>query len=156
MKSIEIISGGQTGADRAALDFAIHHGLPHSGWCPLGRLAEDGIIPARYALSETSLPDYRQRTEWNVRDSDFTLIFTLALHPRGGSLETIAFARELGRPFLHVSRGLGGDPVSTLRQLFTSRAIPRLNVAGSRESEEPGIYSWVYDTLAEAMGEGAS
>lgn len=71
-----IISGGQTGADRAALDFAIAHDIPHGGWCPSGRLAEDGRIPSRYQLRETPSPDYAQRTEWNVRDSDGTVIFS--------------------------------------------------------------------------------
>ena len=70
-----IVSGGQTGADRAALDWAIERGIPHGGWCPRGRRAEDGRIDRRYALRETPAHDYQQRTRWNVRDSDGTLIF---------------------------------------------------------------------------------
>ncbi len=81
----KIISGGQTGADRAALDFAIARGIPHGGWCPRGRLAEDGTIPALYQLSETPGPDHAQRTEWNVRDSDGTVIFSIAPALTGGS-----------------------------------------------------------------------
>ena len=73
----KIVSGGQTGADRAGLDFAIAHGIPHGGWCPKGRKAEDGTIPERYGLSETSRADYLQRTEANVRESDGTVIFTV-------------------------------------------------------------------------------
>lgn len=69
MKSvIRIVSGGQTGADRAALDWAIANNVPHGGWCPKGRKAEDGAIPAHYALKETPSASYLQRTEWNMRD----------------------------------------------------------------------------------------
>ena len=70
-----IVSGGQSGADRAALDFAISRGIPHSGWCPKGRKAEDGAIDARYNLTETPSANYLQRTEWNARDFDGTVIF---------------------------------------------------------------------------------
>jgi hypothetical protein len=79
----KIISGGQTGADRAALDFAIYHDIRHGGWCPKGRLAEDGMIERRYELQETSSKSYPQRTEKNVRDSDGTAIFAQKL--TGGS-----------------------------------------------------------------------
>jgi hypothetical protein len=70
--AVKVISGGQTGADRAGLDFAMAQGIAHGGWCPRGRLAEDGTIPARYQLEETPEADYAQRTEWNVRDADGT------------------------------------------------------------------------------------
>ena len=69
----KIISGGQTGADRAALDFAILHDIPHGGWCPKGRLAENGVIATRYELQETSTKQYPQRTEKNVQDADGTV-----------------------------------------------------------------------------------
>lgn len=94
---MKIISGGQTGADRAALDFALTLGIPHGGWCPRGRLAEDGPVPERYILSETPTRAYAVRTEWNVRDSDGTVIFTLGWPPlSGGSLKTWKFAESLG------------------------------------------------------------
>ena len=73
-----IISGGQIGVDRAALDWAIAHNIQHGGWCPTGRRAEDGIIPERYRLREAPGRNYQQRTKWNVRDSDATLIVTSA------------------------------------------------------------------------------
>jgi predicted Rossmann-fold nucleotide-binding protein len=82
---LKIISGGQTGADRAALDFAIKHGMPHGGWCPQGRIAEDGPIDAKYQLHETPSADYVQRTEWNVRDSDGTVIFSVGKELSGCS-----------------------------------------------------------------------
>jgi hypothetical protein len=103
-KPLKIVSGGQTGADRAALDFALEHGFPHGGWCPQGRLAEDGTIDHCYRLKETPSPTYAQRTEWNVRDSDGTVIFTLTRELAGGSLLTADFARRLGKPLLHLSR----------------------------------------------------
>jgi hypothetical protein len=77
----QLVSGGQTGADRAALDFAIQHGLKHGGWCAKGRRAEDGRIPGWYELKETQATSYVQRTEWNVRDSDGTVIFTVPFWP---------------------------------------------------------------------------
>jgi hypothetical protein len=72
-----IVSGGQAGVDRAALDWAIARGIPHGGWCPAGRIAEDGMIPERYQLRETASPGYRERTRRNVEDSDGTLILNL-------------------------------------------------------------------------------
>ena len=77
VRGITILSGGQTGADRAALDFAIEFGLAHGGWCPRGRLAEDGPIDERYDLTETPSRRYNQRTEWNIRDSDATVVFSI-------------------------------------------------------------------------------
>jgi hypothetical protein len=102
-----IVSGGQTGADRAALDWAITHGVPHGGWCPAGRIAEGGVIPARYQLTE--VPDgggYRQRTEANVCDSHATLIVSIAPELTGGSHETMLFARRLAKPWLHLHPGM--------------------------------------------------
>ncbi len=75
---VKIVSGGQTGADRAALDFAIDHGIPHGGWCPRGRKCEDGTIADCYKLNETPSAEYPQRTEWNVRDSDGTVVFSMS------------------------------------------------------------------------------
>src|ERR1051326_9418797 len=85
MKLKKIVSGGQTGVDRACLDFAIKHRIRHGGWCPRGRLAEDGRIPARYKLKETPRASYAQRTESNVRDSDATVIFSISPRLRGGT-----------------------------------------------------------------------
>jgi hypothetical protein len=101
----KIISGGQTGADRMALDWAIWHRIPHGGWCPKGRKAEDGPIGSKYLLKETPTSNYAQRTEWNVRDSDGTVIFSLAPALTGGSKKTIKFAIKHKKPWRHISRG---------------------------------------------------
>src|SRR4051794_26180413 len=95
--NITIISGGQTGADRAALDFAIAHGLSHRGWCPRQRRAEDGIIPAQYVLQETPSGHYSQRTEWNVRDSDATVVFSIKPRLTGGTRLTFELARRFDK-----------------------------------------------------------
>src|SRR6478735_3602017 len=87
-----VVSGGQTGADRAALDWAIAKGIPHGGWCPKGRKAEDGPIDNGYRLQETPSANYVQRTEWNVRDSDSTVIFSIGETLTGGSKKTVDLA----------------------------------------------------------------
>lgn len=143
----KLVSGGQTGADRAALDAALALGLPHGGWCPKGRKAEDGTIPLRYALVETTRAGYPQRTQWNVRDSDGTVVFTLAKAASGGSRKTITVARGLGKPCLHLARDAGGDAASLLRDFIESHQIGTLNIAGSRESKEPGLGDWVKAVL---------
>ena len=132
-----IVSGGQTGVDRAALDVALALGLPCGGWCPRGRRAEDGPIDERYPLRETPSPDYPQRTEWNVRDSDGTLVLTRG-RPGGGTALTIALARRLGRPCLVVDLASDPDP-DPVRRWVESEGIRTLNVAGPRESQQPGI-----------------
>jgi Circularly permutated YpsA SLOG family len=144
----KIISGGQTGADRAALDFALAHGIPHGGWCPKGRRAEDGPIVLRYQLKETSSADYAQRTEWNVRDSDATIIFSLNHKLSGGTLKALEFARQYGKPLLHVCCS-DTDTSSKLKSFLQDDRVKMLNVAGPRESEEPGIYEFVRSILEE-------
>jgi len=95
MKPIpKIVSGGQTGADRAALDWALEHNVPSAGWCPKGRKAEDGPIDPKYPLKEMPSAAYLQRTEWNVRDSDVSVLFSIQPTLSGGSKRTMEFARE--------------------------------------------------------------
>ena len=93
----KVVSGGQTGVDRAALDVALMLGIPCGGWCPKGRLAEDGVIPPHYPLRESDSRDYAYRTRLNVRDSDGTLILHRGVL-NGGTALTLRCARELGRP----------------------------------------------------------
>src|SRR5436309_586670 len=94
-----ILSGGQTGVDRAALDVALALGLPCDGWCPRGRKAEDGPLPDRYPLRETPTDAYAERTAWNVRDADGTLVL-LRGRPSGGTALTIELADRYGKPCL--------------------------------------------------------
>jgi hypothetical protein len=136
----KIISGGQTGADRAALDFAIEHGIPHGGWCPKDRKAEDGSIAWHYQLKETPSSEYAQRTEWNVRDSDGTVIFSFGATLTGGPKKTADFAKKHGKPCLHVSAHLHGDRApDVLRKFVEDHRIKVLNVAGPRASKEPTV-----------------
>jgi predicted Rossmann fold nucleotide-binding protein DprA/Smf involved in DNA uptake len=154
-RRITIISGGQTGADRAALDFAIEHGLPHGGWCPRARLAEDGPISARYELRETPSRKYAQRTEWNIRDSDATLVLSIAADPKGGTRLTLDLARRLGKPVLHVSRAASGgdyrDLAAQVDAFLSEHAVQILNVAGPRASQEPEVTAFVWEILQGAL-----
>lgn len=137
MKLRKIISGGQTGVDRAALDVALELGIPCGGWCPKGRLAEDGVIDARYPLQETPSEEYAQRTEWNVRDADGTLILSWGI-PTGGTAFTISCAKKLQKPCLvfdlqkKVNRQRFND-------WLNDNNICVLNIAGPRESHQPGF-----------------
>jgi predicted Rossmann-fold nucleotide-binding protein len=133
-----IISGGQTGVDRAALDVALELGIPCGGWCPLGRRAEDGRLPERYPLQETPTADYAERTEWNVRDSDGTLVL-LRGEPSGGTALTIELARKHKKPCLVVNVGDAAKVEDVCTWLGEQR-IQVLNVAGPRESNEAGVY----------------
>jgi Circularly permutated YpsA SLOG family len=140
-----LVSGAQTGADRAALEFALSHGLPHGGWCPKGRRAEDGRIPPRYALIETPSQDYAQRTRWNVRDSDATLIISGSPTLTGGSAYTRRCAEELAKPWLHVHPG--NDDPKTIKDFLERHRVKTLNIAGPRESTEPGITEYAAAVL---------
>ncbi len=133
-----VISGGQTGVDRAGLDAAIDEGIPNGGWCPKDRRSEDGRIPERYDLVETPLADAAQRTEWNVRDSDGTLVLTIG-EPTGGTALTVRLAREHRKPCLVVELGGHPDPEAAMAW-FEEYGISVLNVAGPRESTFPGIH----------------
>src|SRR5437868_6551707 len=144
----KIISGGQTGPDRAALDIAIKLNIPHGGWCPKGRLAEDGIIENSYKLSETPSSDPAQRTEWNVRDSDATVIFSISPRLSGGSAKTKALARQYRKPCLPVSRERDAETAKEkLAKFLAEYKIQILNVAGPRGSEEPAVAEFVSQTL---------
>jgi hypothetical protein len=134
----KVVSGGQTGVDRAALDVCLERGFPCGGWCPRGRKAEDGPIEPRYPLRETPSADYRQRTRWNVRDSDGTLVLTRGA-PRGGTALTIATAGKLAKPCLVLD--LDRQPkTDEVRHWAREHRVHILNVAGPRESEAEGIY----------------
>ena len=142
----KVVSGGQTGVDRAALDAARAHTLPQGGWCPNGRRAEDGVIPDRYPLQETPSEEYRQRTEWNVRDSDGTLIITDDDEIVGGTAVTHRAARRMSKPVVH-ARTSDAVPVEMIQAWCEDNDIRVLNVAGPRESEATGVYDRARDLL---------
>ena len=133
-----IVSGGQTGVDRAALDVALQLALGCGGWCPKGRRAEDGPLDERYPLRETPLRQYEQRTDWNVRDSNGTLIlFRTGMD--GGTRLTRERARSRRRPCKTVDLDQNPGTEAVMRWIRRHR-IRVLNVAGPRESSGPGVY----------------
>lgn len=133
----KIISGGQTGVDRAALDAAMELGIPCGGWCPRGRRSEDGAIPDNYPLQETGALSYNKRTKLNIHDSDGTLILNRG-ELDGGTAYTVVLAEKIGKPHLIVDLEKA-DP-QEVRKWFTEKDIRVLNVAGPREGKRPGIY----------------
>ena len=148
----KIISGGQTGADRAALDFAMEWNIRHGGWIPKGRRAEDGKLPEKYQLREMNSTDYARRTEQNVIDSDGTLIFS---HGKltGGSLLTRRMALKNGRPWFHVDL-LQTNSLSAAQSIHAwveKQRIGVLNVAGPRQSQDKRIYRATFDILEAAL-----
>jgi hypothetical protein len=135
----KVVSGGQTGVDRAALDVALELGIPCGGWCPQGRRAEDGPLAPRYPLMETPSAEYVQRTEWNIRDSDGTLVLTRG-KPTEGTAFTIELANMMKKPCLIIE--LEGPPSeAAVRAWAVTHGVRVLNVAGPRESKCPGIYA---------------
>ena len=161
MELQKVISGGQTGVDRAALDAALVCGIPIGGWCPRGRRAEDGAIPTRYPLEETPSPDYPMRTRWNVRDSHATLIVTVG-RLDGGTQLTGKIAAELGRPCAFVRSDRSSDVEVAVAFI---RTVPGsiLNVAGPRESRVQGVFasahavlSRVFERFADEEGEAVA
>lgn len=145
MNQLKIISGGQTGVDRAALEVAIELNLPHGGWCPRGRRAEDGPIDARFQLQETEQYEYRFRTERNILDSDGTLVLhRQAVH--GGTALTIQLARLHHRPLCVIDLKQKRLP-GYLEDWLVTHDIRILNVAGPRESTDPGVGRLARETL---------
>lgn len=146
-----IMSGGQTGADRAALDFAISRKIPHHGWCPKGRLAEDGPLNPIYKLTETSSDQYPPRTEKNVQHSDGTVIFNQQEGLERGCALTERMCMKHQKPCLLLV-GIGSDRVEeharNVSTFIMRNRIEKLNVAGNRESKQPGMYNHVFAVLS--------
>jgi hypothetical protein len=153
MKStLKIIAGGQTGVDRAALEWALANGVPHGGWCPKGRKAEDGVIPPQFQLRETGSDNYSIRTRRNVRDSGGTVIFSERAELTGGTKETAEFAKEIGKPLLKLVSSAGIQESATqLNSFLKEHGIVVLNVAGPRASEEPEVSQFVNAVLTQAL-----
>ncbi|QLH41976.1 MAG: putative molybdenum carrier protein [Coxiellaceae bacterium] len=145
----KIVSGGQTGVDRAALDVAITLEVPHGGWCPKGRKAEDGKIADRYQLKETPTDVYDERTTWNVRDSDGTLII-IKEPAMGGTLLTIEVAKQFNKPYLVYDLSAKPD-IDKIVDWINENAIQTLNVAGPRQSQSENIYQIAYDIMQQLL-----
>jgi hypothetical protein len=143
-----IISGGQTGADQAALDVAIELGIPHGGWVPKGRKTERGPLTAKYQLKEMPTASYPARTEQNVKDSDGTLIISHG-ELSGGSDFTRNRAEKHEKPWIHVDAHKVSveAAVQIVRAWISGNRIKILNVAGSRASKDREIYSTTTRTL---------
>jgi hypothetical protein len=140
-----VVSGGQTGVDRGALDAALDCGFPCGGWCPAGRKAEDGVIPAHYPVAELAEGDYRHRTIQNVLDSDGTLVIYFE-YLRGGTEQTVLHCIRRQRPYKLVDAAevsaqqgvrLAAAFVATIRAGI-------LNIAGPRHSQEPRAHAYAY------------
>jgi Circularly permutated YpsA SLOG family len=148
VKALKIISGGQTGVDRAALDVALSRGIDCGGWCPAGRLDEFGKIPDHYPIQELPGGGFAERTLQNVKDSDGTVV----IYPdelRGGTEQTICFCVELGRPQqLIVASKISVEGAANLIADFVhENKINILNVAGPRQSEWPEGYAYASHAL---------
>jgi hypothetical protein len=154
-----IVSGGQTGVDRAALDIAAEFKIPHGGWCPYERRAEDGIIPLKYNLKEAPKPTleesldpnaiYKKRTELNARDSDGTLIIVKDV-PMGGTLYTIEMAEKYKRPYL-VFNLIDNPEITDVTNWIIKNDIHKLNIAGPRASQASDIYDSAYNILQQLL-----
>ena len=144
----KIISGGQSGADQAALDVAIEHGIPHGGWIPKGRKTEAGPLPEKYQLQEMPTEEYSKRTEQNVVDSDGTLLISHG-DLTGGSALTRKFAKKHSRPSLHIDLNMinGFKAAQTITTWIADHEIRVLNVAGPRASKDSKIYESVKKVL---------
>ena len=140
-----LVAGGQTGVDRAAMDVALTLGIHCAGWCPRGRRAEDGAIPARYPLRETPSSTTLQRTLWNLRRSDATLILCRK-RPIGGTALTIGLMRRLNKPLLVVNP-MDRKASAAARNWLIGLRIQTLNIAGPRASQDPMIHDAVTQFL---------
>ncbi|MHC4218288.1 MAG: putative molybdenum carrier protein [Planctomycetota bacterium] len=147
----KVISGGQTGVDQAALDAAAEAGVPGGGWCPKDRWSEAGPIDQRYPLTETPTSEPNQRTDFNVRDADGTLI--IAPGPlTGGTALTHRIAHHRHKPCLVVDLRTQASP-ELIRRWIRMNDIRTLNVAGPRESGHPGIYEKALELLRRVLGD---
>lgn len=148
----KIISGGQTGADQAALDVAIKLGIPHGGWIPKGRKTEKGALSDKYLLQEMPDDNYAKRTEKNVIDSDGTIIFSHGILTGGSELTRIV-AEKCNRPHLHLDLNIRSEfqAAQMIKDWVIQHNIEVLNVAGPRESNDPKIYKTTVDILQTAF-----
>jgi len=149
VKALKIISGGQTGVDRAALDVALRHGIKCGGWSPTDRLDEFGRIPDRYPVQELQGGGFTERTLQNVKDSDGTVV----IYPgelRGGTEQTVRFCVDLKCPhrLIDVSKISAEDAAKLIADFVDKNKINILNVAGPRRSEWPEGYAYASRALS--------
>jgi hypothetical protein len=156
-RQVKIISGGQTGVDRAAVDVALKHGIDCGGWCPAGRLDEVGRIPDRYPFKELARGGFTERTLQNVNDSDGTVIIYLG-KLRGGTEQTVQFCVEQQQPheLIDASKISTEDAARFIADFVRMHKIDILNVAGPRQSEWPEGYDYAFRALDAFVNSGAS
>lgn len=144
----KIISGAQTGVDRAALDAALAHAFPCGGWVPAGRLDEDGVIPARYPVKELQKGGFKERTRQNLQDADGTLVIYFG-DLEGGTEETVYRCIKLHRPYRLIdAREIPPERAIVLALDFVeSKNLRTLNVAGPRASKQPDAYAYAYKAV---------
>jgi hypothetical protein len=145
---LKIISGGQTGVDRAALDVALALGIHCGGFCPKGRKSEDGTIPKKYPLTETHSDNYPERTEFNVKTGDGTLIL-IADNPDPGTQLTIELCKRNNKPYLVID--LNDESRVDIKLWLGKNNVGTMNVAGNRESISPGIHEKAYRFLLKTL-----
>ncbi len=151
VKSLRIISGGQTGVDRAALDFALENRIDCFGWCPKGRKAEDGVIPLSYPLKETETSDYERRTLKNVDESQGILVFVDG-EPDKGTVLAIDRAEKQNKPIyiIHLTMNVE-DQETGIINLLENQKVSVVNIVGPHESSNPGIYQKTKKFLEELL-----
>jgi len=149
---MKIVSGGQTGVDRAALDAAVERGVETGGWCPERRKAEDGIIPEKYQVKELHGSDYRQRTKRNIIDSDGTAIIYFG-YPTGGTEQTIVFCIKERKPYVLIdAEEISVEQASRkIGRIIMDHSISVLNVAGPRASGEPRAYEYAKNVILSVL-----
>ena len=147
-REVKIISGGQTGVDRAALDVALKHGIDCGGWCPAGRLDEFGRIPDRYPVKELEEGSFADRTLENVKDSDGTVVIYFN-ELRAGTEYTVQCCKQLQRPheLINVANISPQEAVKLIVGFVREHKIDILNVAGPRQSEWPEGYEYAFRAL---------
>ena len=151
---IKLVTGGQTGVDRAMLDFCLDHGISCGGWCPENRKAEDGTIDLRYPVKELPKASYKKRTAANVKDSDATVII-YDNEMDGGTLKSFEFAQKEKKPFLLLDMSIMDPAQASCRlQNFLEKIQPEiLNFSGPRHSEWPEGYECCYAILQQTRGD---